>query len=188
MKTFVKSLKRIRINYFKTWFTIDLIASLPIDEILTLSLPNTQNNETLLKFSGLKILRLTRFAKVFSRLNHLSHTTGFICLLMVFILLAHWAACVWHLIGYQVSTTDIDNSWLYINNLYYASVPERYIGSLYWALMTITTIGYGDLNGVRYEERIYSCIVMFLGALIYALIFAMVSLLLGEIYPLRENI
>ena len=34
------------------------------------------------------------------------------------------------------------------------SIGRRYLGSVYWALTTLTTVGYGDLSARTVEEQV----------------------------------
>lgn len=49
-------------------------------------------------------------------------------------------------------------------------VFDNYVTVVYWAMETITTIGYGDLTGQSTPERFYSLFCMSLGTMIYAYI------------------
>lgn len=49
-----------------------------------------------------------------------------------------------------------------------ATVSRQYVASLYWALMTLTTVGYGDIVPANNREDIYSCVAMLIGAVAFA--------------------
>jgi hypothetical protein len=36
---------------------------------------------------------------------------------------------------------------------------ERYIAAVYWAMATLTTVGYGDVHAVSYSEIIFATMV-----------------------------
>ena len=54
-------------------------------------------------FSALKVLRLLRLGRVFRKLdNYLEYGAAVLLLLIcVFVLVAHWFACVWYTIGFR---------------------------------------------------------------------------------------
>ena len=96
------------------------------------------------------------------------------------IFIAHWMACLFHLVQ---SSEPGDCNWV---NHYYGSLqghpdaacdPEfgesvsiasRYITSLYWSVMTISTVGYGDVPPQTDAERAFEILGMLLGASTYA--------------------
>lgn len=45
---------------------------------------------------------------------------------------------------------------------------EKYTSSLYWAMMTLTTIGYGDIVATNIYERVYVILLMMVSALVFA--------------------
>ena len=45
---------------------------------------------------------------------------------------------------------------------------ERYVAALYWSVMTICTVGYGDIVPVTLAERCFLIFAMLLGASLYA--------------------
>ena len=59
-----------------------------------------------------------------------------------------------------------------------ASVLTQYITSLYWSLVTLTTVGYGDISPATNTERVFTVMVMLMGAIIYASIFGNVAVLI----------
>jgi voltage-gated potassium channel len=49
-----------------------------------------------------------------------------------------------------------------------ASLIEKYVNSLYWALTTMATVGYGDIRGASTPERLCNILAMLIGAGLYA--------------------
>lgn len=68
----------------------------------------------------------------------------------------------------EVESADVN--WLEMNNLSAASTGTKYVAAVYWAAMTSTTIGYGDIIMSTTLERIYSTSAMIIGASTYAFV------------------
>lgn len=49
---------------------------------------------------------------------------------------------------------------------------ELYVTSMYWAIMTITSIGYGDVVPVLWSEQLVSTVVMLLGSVLWGQVIA----------------
>ena len=56
----------------------------------------------------------------------------------------HIASCIWYL------TAKLDDfspeCWIIRNNLSDSSISKKYLASIYWAVATILTVGYGDVH------------------------------------------
>ncbi|CAN0049619.1 unnamed protein product, partial [Discosporangium mesarthrocarpum] len=47
---------------------------------------------------------------------------------------------------------------------------RRFLGSVYWSLTTLTTVGYGDISARTVEEQVYSMTVQIVGVSWYGYI------------------
>ncbi|NEQ39748.1 MAG: cyclic nucleotide-binding domain-containing protein [Okeania sp. SIO3I5] len=158
-----------------------LIASFPGDLIVRIFFPKSLFIIALLRLP--RLLRLPQFYRIFNRWEtniHIDPTLIRMCKLVIFIaLITHWVACGWFLIGSLESRYG--ESWLINKSLESASTKTQYMNSLYWAITTLTTVGYGDITPATEIEIIFTLIVMFLGISMYAYIIGNVSSLISNI-------
>lgn len=54
---------------------------------------------------------------------------------------------------------------------------EIYINAFYWILTTITTVGYGDINGTTSPEIIFTMVVEFVGLTVFSFLTGTISTL-----------
>mmetsp|Transcript_40406 Transcript_40406/g.114405 ORF Transcript_40406/g.114405 Transcript_40406/m.114405 type:complete len:993 (-) Transcript_40406:789-3767(-) len=60
------------------------------------------------------------------------------------------------------------HTWVGTAGLATATSTERYVTALYWAMSTLTTVGYGDVTPANTAEKLCSMIAMILGVTIFA--------------------
>jgi hypothetical protein len=196
---YVVDLTRIREHYLQTWFTVDFLACIPVEYIsrglkglaecswdVTSNDPCAGERNTLssgaaaaLNFFALlrllKLLRIARAARIFERYEEYAlmyHAqVSMTKLLVVLCLLSHWMACLYGSV-YDFARED------------YAGANMRpwelYVASLFWAVQTLTTVGYGNVVPQTVPERLLACAVMLLGGFVFSLIIGKVSSLLSE--------
>lgn len=72
------------------------------------------------------------------------------------------SACVWGIV--PTLQSDGSPSWTDTAlNLDTSAPGEVYVAALYWSVMTLTTIGYGDVITTGVGERVLAIFLMFLG-------------------------
>ena len=159
----------------------------------------------------LKLLRLIKLAKLMSNWGDdggdLSLAKRLGKLLGIVFFIAHLCGCAYCfcvLVNVNPDTGALPvNSWM-------ASVDNRnvpgttwvnesdvdkgraYLLALYWALPTLTTVGYGDMGGKTTHELVWACIVIYIGTVAFGYIIGMVtSVVMSEdrvTVTVRDNI
>jgi len=178
----VRDPKTISKHYVSTnLFIIDLITALPIPLVADLVIHRDDTRVSFLRLLRfLRFLRLIRVLKavkllrIYHKVEEFFYSSLFngiksiFSLLFYIILCAHWIACLWHFVGQE--NEDVEGvSWLTTYyNLKGDTLQERYVASLYFAVMTMITVGYGDITPVTMSERIVSIIAMLSGCAMFA--------------------
>ncbi|KAK0162655.1 hypothetical protein PV327_006416 [Microctonus hyperodae] len=128
--------KKLAGHYLKSKsFILDLLALLPLD-LLQFNLGSNP------------MLRFPRFLKVYRVYNYyymVESRTVYPNLWRVFnlihilLILAHWFGCFYYLLS---EAEDFQGDWVYpYRPGEYATLTRKYLGSLYWSTLTLTTIG-----------------------------------------------
>jgi len=196
-RVYVTDMRLIARHYFTGWFWIDAPGSIPFDKIVIYTMardgsaPNNSSVLRALKFIRvLKLIRVIRFMKDLDRLEDLDRTGSLRVLLKTFRALfsmmftAHFFACMFVLLrnegqrGVERRKGGLfgENNWMdaYNPELQNEEDGLQYQASLYWALVTIGMVGFGDILPVNHAERAYVVCVIVIGVVVFT--FAMVNI------------
>ena len=82
------------------------------------------------------MVRVFKFARIYDSLLLHQRFLKIFTIFAVCTVLIHWMTCIW---------VAIETPEPILN-------AENYVKSLYWTVMTITTVGYGDSGGSRHSD------------------------------------
>ncbi|EGZ17304.1 hypothetical protein PHYSODRAFT_503276 [Phytophthora sojae] len=167
--------KEIRRHYLKTTFFVDIMATIPFDFVVeAVAAGNVFKSLRLIRTLKLiKLLRLMRLSKLLKMNSQWMaefdinvDTVRLLKLLAPVMIIAHYVGCFWF---YMSADRDADDAWW--GNLYFEdpdSILSKYIASIYWAITTMTTVGFGDIVPVNDLEKAYCILVLIGGTTLFA--------------------
>ncbi|XP_043267076.1 uncharacterized protein Cngl isoform X2 [Venturia canescens] len=161
--------KKLAGHYLKSRsFILDLLALLPLD-LLQFNL----GSNPMLRFPRfLKIYRLYNYYYMVESRTVYPNLWRVLNLIHILLILAHWFGCFYYLLS-QVE--GFQGDWVYpYRPGDYATLTRKYLGSLYWATLTLTTIG--DLPTPETNaEYVFTIVSYLIGVFIFATIVGQVG-------------
>jgi CRP-like cAMP-binding protein len=189
---FLMNKSEIALHYLLSWLVLDFISSMPVNSAINIVQllddsdsyfysPTLSKLASIAKFSRIyrimKLIKLLKLIKIFN--NHDKSTfhdridiidqynisvtmKRLLFFILYFLVLNHMLACIFVFIGSLNYPSWISNS-----GLIDSPSGDLYIASLYFNLVTIFTIGYGDITSISIGEKIYNIILLLLGIFTY---------------------
>ncbi|KAM0917958.1 hypothetical protein ACQ4PT_009345 [Festuca glaucescens] len=153
----------IALRYCKSGFIFDLLGCFPWDAIYKAS----GRKEELRYLLWIRITRALKVTEFFTdlekdiRVNYLF--TRIVKLIVVELYCTHTAACIFYYLATTLPESMEGYTWigsLQLGDYSYSNFREiditrRYITSMYFAIVTMATVGYGDIHAVNVREMIF---------------------------------
>lgn len=175
----------IACNYLKGWFWVDFLASMPFS-MIDFFAPDSQgpsgSYNRLVRVMRLprlyKLLRLARIVKAGKISNTefiekmqdcLNINSRLYKLLQFLVLVAacvHLMGCLWYFSS-KIDAGSVD-SWVVRYGFQDEDNMTLYLRSIYWAVATILTVGYGDITAHTMFEQLMSVVWMIFGVGFYS--------------------
>jgi hypothetical protein len=182
--------KAIARHYLKTWFILDFLSSIPFDHMTSGLIPGMQSLK-MMKVGKLgkvlKLLRLSKLLKVaegseiiedLEEIVWSTHCGKFIhlgYLMVLLVVCGHWLACL--LLSLNGQSLE---AYLLTSSGQPTDIPSQYLAALYWAIMTISTVGYGDISMRDNSERLLAIMAMICGGSLYAYLVGSITALVAD--------
>ena len=101
----------------------------------------------------------------------------FLSILVLFSVMMHCLACAWIWFGQQTPYSWITHP-VYGVDAIYGDEAKRdlyYITAFYWAVMTLATVGYGDVKGYTWQEYCFNMFVEFIGIAFFSFVMGSIN-------------
>lgn len=172
--------------YLRSWFAVDVIASIPFTWLFALASLWTPSSsmqigavlDVIMVTKLMKMVKISKVSAIFNDIKESLNVSPALMRLVTFgfwfITAIHLMACGWVLIG----ASERGRPFF-----------DQYLRAVYWVVTTIATIGYGDYtpNHDSNAQIIYTIIVMIFGVGMYGYIIGNVATLIANIDVARAN-
>ena len=106
---------------------------------------------------------------------------------------AHVSACIWHGIAFWFDIgvsfkEDAGFNWLLKSGISEESWGVKYLNSMYFAVTTMITVGYGDITPTNNIEKFFCIIFMLLGCIVFGYAINRIGVILEKIGKFNTEI
>jgi CRP-like cAMP-binding protein len=158
----------------------------------------------------LRLARLKRILKVYEEEFHgIISSCKLLSLFLFMVYVSHVIACFWYMFGAENQTNScyvpetegqacsgVVKGWVDAEfadssigqTAEMVPLSRRYLKSFYWAITTLSTVGYGDITPNTDAEMGYACFAELLGSMIFGIMIGSLSTMLMSGKALEEKI
>ena len=189
----IRRTKKIIFHYLKTWFFLDLIQAIPLFSILKF-LNNSYQNNLLFELSNkynainqylylillIKLIKLYKmfndnstinyFSEALSRSEIIDNNGSIFIIFFLIMCFLNLGACLFMFFG-----KNSYPSWIIKLNIQDKSYMYIHLSSVYFVIVTITTVGYGDITGNTLPEMLFQLLLLIIGTIAYSFIISFIS-------------
>ncbi|KAG6643875.1 hypothetical protein CIPAW_08G016900 [Carya illinoinensis] len=157
--------KKIALRYVKKlWLPMDVASTLPFQFLYRIFTGKVNRGDVFGFLNLLRLWRLRRVSELFTRLEKDTrfsyYWTRYCKLIAVTLFAVHSAGCFYYWLA--SSHGQPENTWIgsLVHDFKHRSIWLGYTYSMYWSIVTLTTVGYGDLHAVNTGEKIFNMLYM----------------------------
>lgn len=166
------SIRKVR-NWLNVSVMLDLICLMPLLLIEDLLFDSASVGLVFLNLLTCRhIWRIKRFLDEFDNLKPIVYRLVPVAMMMP--LLVHLIACGWISLGSGTAGPNPDKL-------------TEYVKAFYWAMTTLTTVGYGDISAKTSPQMLYACFTQLMGVGVFGFILSNVASLLSRLDAAREH-
>ena len=131
-------------------------------------------------FKMLRLFKYNRtFKKVFDTVKMNAGIMKMITVTFTVFFFVHLVGCFWFL---QAKLDDFNyDTWVVRLNYIDKAPSDQYLASIYWALQTLTTVGFGDINARTIPEKLIAILWMIFGVGFYSFTIGNLSQIIASI-------
>ena len=174
-------------SHVQPFLVVSVFANIPFELVLwplqMVWLANVGRLNRLARFHHFIYLSQRQERDINARINRF-RTLKFCTYLL---LVVHLSACLWYMSACHALSGCGGENWLDLKTKEGAMQHSNYLLSVYWAVATMTSTGYGDYHARTAPERIVAILVMFIGQVIFGYVLALVAAMLVSLF-LRDEL
>jgi len=108
--------------------------------------------------------------------------------MVILLVLCNFVGCFWIYIAKNFHDEDVEgDNWIEAGGYGDYNVFELYATSVYFVMTTITTVGYGDISGNSFIERIICVVLILIGQISYSFASGAVTSIIANYDSMNET-
>jgi CRP-like cAMP-binding protein len=188
----LRDIRPIALHYLRTWFIPDFAGSFPFETVVAQAMGAGDGSLSAMRL--IRMIKLVRAAKFLVKLRKLKEREGYESLGSVFgvgaaVFILFFTSHVFGCLFMMLASAEEGDNWLlhYRPDIAGADGPSQYVTALYWAIISITAMGYGDIYPVTLPERLFVILVALVGAVVFSYCLGTISSLIAEVAGIDDR-